>query len=369
MSPASMPDRPGPRARLARGVIGVERAVDARISRRLRQRPEWSLTVVPYIGHGTTTRAHVRARVVLQRQGATRSGPLAALLTNLAHYLTAEVAGESVTVEMAGQVVRVVADQEGYADATLDLPGLSAGWHPVTFRLDGQARGVEGRVLVVDPAARIGVVSDIDDTIIHTGLTRLVEAVRTSLFVAEEARVPIAGAAELYQALVQNDAGRAPVFYVSTGAWNLHAVLERFLSRHNFPTGPLLMTDWGPGWSWLFREGSMIFKSRVITALIDEHPQLRWVLVGDSGQHDPEAYAAVIRARPDRVHAAYIREAPPQLPTRTARVHELAAEARSVGVPMVLLRDSVVAAEHARGLGLLDPQQLDVIREAVARAG
>ncbi len=364
-----MPDRPGLRARLASVVTAAERAADARISQRLRRRPGWSLTVVPYVGHGTTDRASVRARVVLQRQGATRSGPLAALLTNLAHYLTAEVASEPVTVEMAGQVVRVVADQEGYADATLDLSGISPGWHPATFRLDGQARGVEGRVLVVDPAARIGVVSDIDDTIIHTGLTRLVEAVRTTLFIAEETRVPITGAAELYRALVQSDAGRAPVFYVSTGAWNLHAVLERFLARHDFPTGPLLMTDWGPGGSWLFREGSLLFKSRVITTLIDEHPQLRWVLVGDSGQHDPEAYAAVIRARPDRVLAAYIREVPPQLPRRTARVHELAAEAHRLGVPMVLLRDSVVAAEHARGLGLLAPEQVHAIRQAVARSG
>jgi len=364
-----MPERPGLRAQLARAVTAAERAADARISERLRRRPGWSLTVVPYVGHGTAARAKVRARVVLRRQDARRSGPLAVLLTNLAHYLTTEVAGEPVTVEMAGHAVRVAADGEGYADATLEPPGLSPGWHPVTFRLDGQARGVEGRVLVVDPAARIGVVSDIDDTIIQTGLTRLVEAVRTTLFVTEEARVPIAGAAELYRALVAGDGGRAPVFYVSTGAWNLHAVLERFLARHNFPTGPLLMTDWGPGGSWLFREGSMLFKSRVITALIDEHPQLRWVLVGDSGQHDPEAYAAVIRARPGRVHAAYIREVPPRLPARTARVHELAAEAGMLGVPMLLLRDSIVAAEHACTLGLLDPEQVKVIRRAATGSG
>jgi phosphatidate phosphatase APP1 len=146
--------------------------------------------------------------------------------------------------------------------------------------------------MIVDPEARLGVVSDIDDTILHTGLTRLREALRTTLLVAEEERLPIPGAAELYTGLVSGDHGRAPVFYVSTGAWNLHTMLERFLARHKFPAGPMLMTDWGPGGAWLFREDSIAFKSRTIIALIDAHPHLRWVLLGDSGQHDPEAYAA-----------------------------------------------------------------------------
>jgi len=224
---------------------------------------------------------------------------------------------------------------------------------------------VSGTALVVDPAARLGIVSDIDDTIIHTGLTRMIEAIRTTLLVAEEARVAIPGGAELYRALVAGDGGRAPVFYVSTGAWNLHAVLERFLERHGFPRGPMLMTDWGPGGRWVFREDSIVFKSRTIIERVDEHPHLRWVLVGDSGQHDPEAYAAVARARPGRLHAIYIREVPPESPARARRVRELAAETAELGVPMLLIRDSVAAAEHAHAHGLLDVADVTRVRQAV----
>ncbi|MEJ7742717.1 MAG: phosphatase domain-containing protein [Nocardioidaceae bacterium] len=282
----------------------------------------------------------------------------------MGHYLSAEVAGAQVTVEVGGRTQRAVSDDEGYVDVALDVD-LSPGWHPVTFRLDDEGSAVVGKAMVVDPAARLGIVSDIDDTIIHTGLTRLVEAIRTTLFVAEDARVAIPGAAEFYASLVAADDDRAPVFYVSTGAWNLHPVLHRFLERHNFPVGPMLMTDWGPGGKWLFRENSIAFKSRTILERIDEHPQLRWVLVGDSGQHDPEAYAAVARARPDKLHAIYIREVPPQSPGRSERVREIAQELATLGVPMLLIRDSLAAAEHARELGLLEAAHLARVRRAV----
>ncbi len=185
------------------------------------------------------------------------------------------------------------------------------------------------------------------------------------MFVAEDARVAIPGIAELYAGLVSADGGRALAFYVSTGAWNLHTLLERFLDRHSFPAGPMLMTDWGPGGEWLFREDSIVFKSRTILARIDEHPQLRWVLFGDSGQHDPEAYAAVARARPDRLHAIYIREVPPLSAGRRQRVREISAELDALGVPLLLTRDSLEAAEHARRLGLLDEAQVARVRLAV----
>ncbi len=352
---------------LAHALTNAERAADRRIGATLLRRPAWGLTVLPYVGHGTTNRLHLRARAVARRREPRQfSGPTAVLLTAIGRYLSAEVAGAQVTIDVAGRVQPAVSDDEGYVDVTLDVD-LAPGWHPVTFRLDGAGSTVVGKALVVDPVARLGIVSDIDDTIIHTGLTRLVEAIRTTLLVSEDARVAIPGAAELYTGLVAADDGRSPVFYVSTGAWNLHTVLARFLERHSFPAGPMLMTDWGPGGKWLFREDSIGFKSRTILARIDEHPQLRWVLVGDSGQHDPEAYAAVARLRPERLHAIYIREVPPQSPGRRQRVRELAEELDRLGVPMLLISDSLAAAEHAGELGLLETAHVERVLLAVER--
>ena len=323
------------------------------------------VTVDPYIGHGTPDRVHLRARVVLRPARARRRrGTAAVLLTGLARYAGIDVPGQQVEVDVAGRTFSAVSDEEGYVELEAAVPGAGPGWHDVAWR--PPSGPVPGRLLLVDPDAQLGLVSDLDDTVIHTGLTRAREALRTTLLVADDERLPIAGGAELYSALVAGDAGRAPAFYVSTGAWNLHQMLVLFLARNGFPAGPVLLTDWGPTPRWLFREDSAVFKARTIVGLMAEHPHLAWVLVGDSGQHDPEAYAAVVRARPDRVRAIYIRDVPPTSPLRTARVERLAGELADLGVPMLLIRDSVEAAEHAHGLGLVDEAAVRRVRAVVA---
>lgn len=338
---------PDLRRSLAGRLARAEKSLDDRIAGALRGRPGWEIAVVPYVGSGSTARAHLRGRVVLRPSDRRRTPTL---LTSLSHYLTVDVRDEPVTVEVAGRRVETVSGHEGYLEVHVDAQ-LDPGWHDVRWSVAGTT--TSGRLLVVDPQATLGLVSDIDDTVIHTGITRMYEAVRNTLLVAAEDRLPIPGAAQLYQQLVAGDRGRAPVFYVSTGAWNLYAPMEQFLARHGFPAGPLVMTDWGPGVGWLFREGSVAFKSRMVLDLMAEHPHLRWVLVGDSGEHDPEAYATVVRARADRVAAVYIREVLPASVTRAGLVRELAAELESSGVPLLLIRDSADAVAHARSLGLL----------------
>jgi phosphatidate phosphatase APP1 len=155
---------------------------------------------------------------------------------------------------------------------------------------------------------------------------------------------------------------------VSTGAWNLHPVIERFLARHGFPEGPVLMTDWGPSTGWLFRESSLSYKARVIQALVQEYPSLTWVLIGDSGQDDPEAYAAVARACPDRLRAIYIRDVAPATNARGERVRRLATELAAVGVPMLLVPDIAAAATDAHARGLIDDHARELVSRAV-RAG
>ncbi len=372
LPPSSQLPQAGLRGALVHALARVEDVFQRGVVTALRRRPGWRLVVVPYAGHGTRTQVHVLARVLLRRSRPADSParPVSTFGTALRHYLTVEVPGEPVGVQVGDRQLSTTADREGYVRVTLDVGELDPGWQPVTFELPAAPDGrATGQVLVVDPAARLGLVSDVDDTVIRTGLTRLVEAVRTTLLVPEDARTALSGGAELYRGLVAGDSGRAPVFYVSTGAWNLHGVLERFIVRHGFPVGPLLMTDWGPGQSGLFRQNGIAYKTSTIAALLAEHAQLSWVLVGDSGQDDAEAYAAVARSAPQRIRAIYIRDAPPPSPARTQRVRRLADELAGLGVPMLLIEDSVAAAEHAAAIGLLAGERVAEVRAAVESAG
>jgi phosphatidate phosphatase APP1 len=45
------------------------------------------------------------------------------------------------------------------------------------------------------------------------------------------------------------------MFYLSTGAWNVAPAVRRFLGRHGYPQGPMLLTDWGPTNTGWFRSG------------------------------------------------------------------------------------------------------------------
>jgi phosphatidate phosphatase APP1 len=116
----------------------------------------------------------------------------------------------------------------------------------------------------------------------------------------------VPGMASLYDALLASHPG-APTVYVSTGAQNTAGTLARFLARNAFPAGALLLTDWGPTNTGWFRSGRD-HKRACLEALATDFPRIRWVLVGDDGQHDPAIYAEFARAHPDRVRAVLIRQ-------------------------------------------------------------
>jgi phosphatidate phosphatase APP1 len=358
---------------VVRAAMVAETAIQVGVLFTLRVRGRHLPMIVPFIGHGTTRRVRVGGRVVLGRPEAaapavgvpeapdpTPRSRRAVLRATIARFLTVEVPGAVVTVRGPGVMTRIRADRDGYLDAVLDVTEpLSPGWHAFELRLrDGAA--VSAQVLVVDPEARIGLVSDVDDTILETGLTRGIEFVRATLLTPVRDRTPLPGAAALYRALLEPADGPVrPVFYVSTSPWNLHEMLLEFVVLRRFPLGPLVLTDWGPSRSGLFRIGAQEHKGGLVRRMLEEHPQLGLVLVGDSGQLDPEIYAALAREHPDRIRAVYIRRTRHALPGRLAEVDALAAEVTAAGVPMLAVDNSVQIAAHAAQLGLLDAAALD----------
>jgi phosphatidate phosphatase APP1 len=290
----------------------------------------------------------------------------AVLRASVARFLTAELADVPVIVRTPNGSSRVVGDREGYVDAEVDLPDLPPGWHELGLSLeDGDGTVVPAKLLVVDPAARIGLISDVDDTILETGLTRGLAFVKATLLTDVADRAPLPGAAALYRELLRDGDGvERPVFYVSTSPWNLHEMLMQFLVLRGFPLGPLLLTDWGPSHSGLFRIGAQDHKLRLVRRVLADHPGLQLVLVGDSGQLDPEIYATLAREAPDRIRAVYIRRTKGRTAARTAEVDALAAEVTAAGVPTVAVDDSVQIAEHAAALGLVDGAAVEAVRRA-----
>ena len=303
-----------------------------------------------------------------RRSASARLGTWRTLRESLTPFFTVELPRIRVTVRAPAGATVVRCDRQGYLDVAVDGAGLTPGWQELTVAASRRGHSTEMAVpvLIVDPEATLALVSDLDDTVIETGLTRGLEFLRLTLLTSVTDRTPLPGAAELYRALTAPRAGTAgcPVFYLSTSPWNLYELLARFMVLRGFPTGPLMLTDWGPSRTNWFRVTAEEHKLTMIRTLLSEHPALQVVLIGDTGQLDPEIYATVAVESPDRVRAVYVRRTPSISPARAVEVDALARRAAAAGVPMVAVEDSVDIARHAAGLGLLDAADVGAVSAA-----
>lgn len=336
---------------IARLAARTEDRVNAVVVRALTRRG-YCPRLVAYPSYGTVDRVRVRARVLLTRPGAPAPGSIER--RGWRNLMSAEVPGAVVRVRTApapdGEEVLVAhTDRGGYLDAWVPA-ALTPGWAALWLSVDGGDVDVPAPVQVVDPAATHGIVSDIDDTVLVTMVPRLHVAAWNFLVRTEGHRRPVAGMPELYRRLTDAHPD-APVFYLSTGAWNTAGALGRFLARVGLPRGSLLLTDLGPTGTALFRSGPA-HKTATLRRLAEELPHLRWILVGDDGQHDPQVYEAFAEEHPGRVVAIAVRElsvteqiAENGLPAPTP------AARRAVGD---IDRSAVVLARAADGRALAD---------------
>lgn len=259
--------------------------------------------VIAYTGYGSTTWIRVLARVLLARPG-TVDEIRYKKIRGWRSFTSVPVADAIVTVTVDGHEFTITADRGGVIDDVIEV-SLTPGWHTVTMTSEG-SQPVEDPVFIVDPHATVGLISDIDDTVMVTLLPRPLLAAWNTFVLDEHARTPVAGMAVLYEKLVRDHPGSL-VVYLSTGAWNVAPTITRFLSRHLYPPGPLLLTDWGPTHDRWFRSGRE-HKEQSLNRLREEFPHLKWILVGDDGQHDEELYGNFSLEHPQHVAAVAIRQ-------------------------------------------------------------
>ncbi|WP_194949851.1 App1 family protein [Actinomyces trachealis] len=287
----------------------------------------WRPRVIAYDGYGSTTIARVMARMVLRPEGVPADGPLfrslpeelptsmhqaagiaaqgiAEAQRGWRSFVDAPVPYLPVTVKVGQARMRTRADRAGYIDLVVRGHGLGPGLHQVEVKAVG-SRLVTSTVLIVPPGPRLGIVSDIDDTVVVSHVPRILVAAYNQLVKYSSAREPVPGMAELLTHVRSRQDG-APMIYLSTGAWNVVPTMRSFLQRHGYPAGPMLMTDWGPTNTGWFRSG-IEHKRTQLRRLMLDLPDVRWLLVGDDGQHDPLIYGEVARDHAEKIAAIAIR--------------------------------------------------------------
>ncbi len=215
----------------------------------------------------------------------------------------------------------------------------------------------KGEIIIPSDTAKFGVISDVDDTIVHTGLTSPFkwQVVKNTLFKRAEKRIPLEGAAHFYTKLHNGSSGNDgnPIFYVSHGPWNLYSYLELFLKTNDFPKGPILLRDFvnplTKGFNRELRKKEKPEKQREILNILKTYPKLSFILIGDSGEHDPDIYIEIAEAHPERILAIYMRSVNHR--RKMIRAKGLFKDYETV--PVLMIEKSDEAIEHAKQMGFI----------------
>jgi phosphatidate phosphatase APP1 len=270
----------------------------------------------------------------------------------IARFIARDRPGRRIAVRIGDAVVPLPKKtrRNGHFQATVRVPreehSLAEGPAPSPLPLvvHGPAQtAVAGRVFLLAPRG-LSVITDIDDTLKHSYVA-CKRTLLTNTFLRPFETIP--GMAELFR---DWSAQGAAIHYVSSSPWQLYEHLAEHLAQEGFPDGSFHLRAFRLR-DHLLRRVLLLRRTgklAVIRNLLRMYPQRRFLLVGDSGERDPEIYGALARRYPEQVAGICVR----QLDARGSSRARFAKAFRRIDSSLVrLYRD----AEQLAGLRLAQP--------------
>lgn len=324
------------------------------------------LQIIAFQSYGTKTHLYLRGRALEDESiDLSKKGFFSLLRNTWKRFETDEVRHETLKIQLPNeQVLYSDTNSEGYYlvdEQTNDLTDSinEEGWlnYEIAYdvfkdKLINLENRFPGEMLIPSESSKFGVISDIDDTLLETGVVSKLKwkVLVNSLFKHAENRMAFAGAATIYSKLHQGISGEEanPIFYVSNSPWNLYRYLEYFLKHNNFPKGPILLRDFRTPFDKT-KKRKVSHKEHEIKNIIKTYPNMEFVLIGDAGEHDIDIYLDIVKHFPNRIKAIYIRTVNHK--KRMLRIQRLIKD--YTNVPVLLFKDSEEVLEHARKLRLI----------------
>jgi phosphatidate phosphatase APP1 len=356
-------------SRLRRIAHHLDDRLDAlRLQLRQRRMRTGAARVHAHLGFGTPTRLIVSGHVVGASAGDPAREPATGLVADMRalamRYVESEIMGARLTIRHGAGEATTVTDSDGFFTAELPaepIAGTGVGWRQVTVTLEHVPGSLQlpsdfaAEVMTVPGGTRFGVISDLDDTVMDTGIHDLRRHWRKVIRSDPRLRDTFPGLPELYRALAFDVDGvqRQPIFYVSSASWGFYEPYARFLQLHGIPRGPLFLKDYGLDAEQWFAGDHARHKTRSIERLFDIYPAMPFILIGDSGQDDASIYRDVVARHPGRVLAVWIRDVS-VAPARKERIQALVDAMREEGgVPATFDGELRAAGEAASKAGWL----------------
>ena len=340
-----------------------------RFKRILGNRKIENVLVTPYRSYGTSHHLYVLGRALDdQPLKIVEDQSLVMTFRNtFRQFDTYEINAAEIDLEIPDKIkCSTKSDAEGYflfdktVSTDLSEKADEEGWVKVNIRYNGpngkkfapEDLKFQGELLIPEKNAEFGIISDIDDTILQTDVTSFLKLrlLKNSLLTNAYERIPLKGAPELYQKLHCGKGGqnKNPIFYLSNSPWNLYQYLRLFLDYNKFPKGPILLRNFrGPFDRTLKPEKP--HKQKEIINILKTYPDLNFILIGDSGEHDASIYTDIAVQYPDRILAIYLRSVNHK--RQMEKIQSIVDDFRTT--PVLMVDTSSQAEDHARENGFI----------------
>lgn len=319
------------------------------------------LQIIAFQTYGTSNHFYMRGRALEDETiDLEQKGLFSLFINSWKRFESDEIKYTELKISLPnGVILKTITDNHGYFKLDEFVEGLGVlandeGWvnFEISYNDVNIKRNIQnsnrfpGELLIPNVEAEYGVISDIDDTIIHTGVVSILKwkVLLNSIFKNASNRNPLEGAAEFYHKLHLGKSGKNanPIFYVSHSPWNLYRYLEFFLKQNKFPKGPILLRSFKD----IFKKKSVAHPQKYIEIIniLKTYPKLKFILIGDSGEHDPDIYMEIAKTNPDRILAIYLRSVNHK--KKMLRVTKLYQNFKTI--PVLLVKSSALAIEHAK---------------------
>lgn len=328
-----------------------------------------NVLITPYRSYGTSHHLYVLGRALddVPLKIVEDQGFMTTVRNTFRQFNTYEIKKAEIDLEITG-VIRLSerSDDEGYFlfDRTIeeDLSDKAdeEGWVTVNLQYKGVEdkpeepgeKHFQGELLIPEEKAEYGVISDIDDTILHTGVTSFLKLrlLKNSLLTNAYSRIPLAGAPEFFQKLHLGKCGenKNPIFYLSNSPWNLYQYLKLFLDFNKFPKGPMLLRNFRTPFDRNLKPEKP-HKQKEIINILKTYPKLNFILIGDSGEHDASIYTDIAVQYPERIKAIYLLSVKHRRQMR--RIKSIVDNFKTT--PVLMVDTAAIAEEHARENGFI----------------
>lgn len=332
--------------------------------------------ILPYRGFGNENIVYFRGSV-LEDKGLCTPEANDTIWENMIamvkRFVSDEIPGVKVRATFMGESKEVETDEKGFFNVTFTLKDAidpNQAWQPVELELleeviqNQEDVTATGQVMLLSHQSDFGVISDVDDTILISNATNALKKIRLMLFKNAHSRLPFEGVAAFYKALQKGISDNYnPIFYVSSSEWNLYDLLVDFCRVREIPNGPFLLQTLEEDWYkfWKSGGGNHGHKIDKIRHILSTYHDLKFILIGDSGQKDAEIYSQIVHEFPERILAIYIRDVSKK--KRQREIKTIGEGIEHTGVEMLLVKDTYEAAKHAIERGFIPASSFKEIKE------